>query len=817
MTHSNLPIQLTSFIGREREIADLKHLLLNAHIVTLTGAGGSGKTRLSIQIANEVRDMYENGVWMVDLAPINDPALIPQVTLLSLGLQPMTDQSSLKTLLEFVHSKQLLFILDNCEHLLEACAQFSQELLCHTPELRIVATSREPLAIKGEKIYPISGLNLPFVNDEMDKNLQSLIQYDAIHLFVERAQSILPQFSLSAENAKSIIEICQRLDGLPLALELASARVNVLSIQEIATRLNDRFELLITTQRRGLEARHYTLRAAIDWSYTLLTSYEQTLLSRLSVFLSGWTLDMAELICLGDRVEKESILKLLSSLVDKSFIIAETGGRTIARYRLLETIREYALEKLDELGETARMRDRHLDIFLARAEEAAPKLGESHQQLWLNWLEGEHDNLRTALAWSLEDGSGSQQVEKGLRIAIALVRFWEIRGSVQEGMTWIERLLARTDERISSVVRVNALVFASFMAMLLGNQQEAFDYGQEAVKQAELIIPENKPALTFALAGFASGAKAVGDYLTAFKVGERVTKMMRDTTDNTFHLGMGLLGQGEIAIQLGYYDTARKRLAESLELARLDGDSFRIAHTLNFLGDLDRCEQSYVEAQNSYQKSADLLRELGAQHDLASILFNLGFTYLQQDEIEQAQTIFKESMTIHLSQQNKPGMIECLIGFAAYAVKTGLFGTGVRLFAATFAIRGQSDISKWPTTQKEFEKYLDYARSKLSKKVFQEEQIAGRIMSLEQAVAYAMELQLNPNIEEPKVDEIDSLTTREFEVASLIGQGKSNLEIAAELILSKRTIETHVSHILSKLGFSNRAQIMRWAIDHKLT
>jgi DNA-binding CsgD family transcriptional regulator/tetratricopeptide (TPR) repeat protein len=292
--------------------------------------------------------------------------------------------------------------------------------------------------------------------------------------------------------------------------------------------------------------------------------------------------------------------------------------------------------------------------------------------------------------------------------------------------------------------------------------------------------------------------------------------MVRETSENTFYLGMGLLGQGEIAIQLGYYDIARERLDECLDLALRDGDAFRIAHTLNFLGDLSRCEQSYLEAQNSYEKSAVLLRELGAQHDLASILFNLGFTYLHQGEIEKAQTLFKESMTIHLSQQNKSGMIECLIGFAACAVKSGLFGIGVRLFAAFTTFSEQNDISKWRTTQKEVEKYFGFAQSHISKKELQEEQLAGRIMSLEQAVAFAMKLQLLPGIESPEVEELASLTTREFEVASLIGQGKTNLEIAAELILSKRTIETHVSHILSKLGFSNRAQIMRWAIDHQL-
>jgi len=812
MGFTNFPVQLTSFIGREREIADIKRLLFTSHLVTLTGTGGSGKTRLAIQVANTLSEAFTDGVWLVDLASQNEPALVPQLVAQALGLRPTAEQPVMETLRGFARSKQLLLVLDNCEHLREACAQLTQELLSQAPELRILATSRESLAIAGETIYPVTGLAWPTINAELEDNSQELMQHDAIRLFVERARAISPDYNLNSENAWSTVEICRRLDGLPLALELASVRVNVLTAQEIAARLNDRFSLLISSQRRGFEPRHHTLRAAIDWSYDLLSNEEQTFLSRLAVFTAGCTLDMAEAVCSGEGIGEERTLALLSSLVDKSLIIAETTGRTQARYRLLETIREYALEKLGEAGEMARLRDRHLDLLLARAEEAAPKLNEAYQQLWLNWLEGEHENLRAAMIWSIESG----RIEAGLRIAIALVQFWDIRGYVQEGLTWFQRLIAQADDRVSLGVRVKALVFGSFMAMAYGNTQESITYGREAVEIAETAGDEGNPLLAFALGGLTSGAQAAGDYQTAFTIGEQAIQIYRESGPS-FYLRMALYLQGGNAIQLGYYDTARELLDESMALSRQDGDSHQIANIYNALGDIARLEQNYTEAASAYEYGAALLRELGGQRDLASIFANLGYTCLHLGNVEQAYTLFSESLAIQHAQQNKPGMVECLIGFAATAIMGGLTAAGVRLLAAASAISRQPSASKWKATRMEYEQYLELARARLTEEEFQAEQKAGKAMSLERAVDYAQNLPLKPE-NAPVIEETpDSLTGREREIAALIGQGKTNGEIAAELVLSKRTVETHSSHILTKLGLTNRAQIIRWALEHGLT
>jgi ATP/maltotriose-dependent transcriptional regulator MalT len=639
------------------------------------------------------------------------------------------------------------------------------------------------------------------------------MDYDAVRLFVERVRAISPNFNLTPENAQSIVEICRRLDGLPLALELAGARANVLAVPQIAERLNDRFSLLTSGTRRGIDPRHHTLRAAIDWSYGLLKVEEQALLRRISVFEAGCSLDMLEAIYSSEVTPGVSIIDLISSLVSKSLLVAETTGRAQVRYRLLETIREYLLEKLDQAGETETWRDLHLNLFLARAEEAAPKLGGAYQQLWLNWLEEENDNIRAALAWALESG----QIETGLRIAIGIARFWEIRGYVPEGMAWLERLLALSDDSLPQIVHAQALVYASFMAMFLGNASASSAYAKEATALADGAGDEGNPILILALSGLDSAARMAGDYQTAFKHGVRVIQLLRASPGPSFFLGMSLMAHGDVAIELGAYDAARAALDECLALAREDGDAFRMAHTFNSFGDLARYQGNNAEAASAYEKGVALLREVGAQHDLAAILRNLGRACLHLGDLERARALFLESLAMHQVELNKPGMAESLNGLAAAAIVGGRPAAGTRLFAAAEAIRGQRAGSVWPAKPMEVERYLDLARTRLPEAEFRSEQAAGRAMSLEQAMEYARNFPLSPEITLVSETILDGLTSREREIAVLIGLGKTNGEIASELVLSKRTVESHVSKILSKLGLASRGKILRWAIEHGLT
>ncbi len=811
-THKhNLPASISSFIGREQELREVRQRLREHRLITLTGTGGTGKTRLALEAVAGQLDQFVDGVWLVELAGLSTPDLVGQTIAKVLAVPEIPDLAPVERLGAFLQARHLLLVLDNCEHVIEECARITAFLLPRCPRLELLATSREPLSIGGEAVLRVPPLRLPDPTQPVE--WASLLHYDAVRLFVERAHAVEPSFQLTASNAQAVVEICRRLDGIPLALELASARINVLAVQEVAARLNDRFALLTAGQRSGIEPRHQTLRAAIDWSYTLLTAEEQTLLRRVAVFAAGFTLDTAEAVCAGEGSTAGRVLDVLSSLVAKSLVAAETTSRAQARYRLLETIREYALEKLAEAGEAARLRDRHLDLFLARAEEAGPKLHDAYQQLWLNWLEGEHDNLRAALAWALESG----RIDAGLRIANAIVRFWEIRGYVQEGLTWFERLFAQADEGVSPVVRVNALAFAAFLAGFLGNSSATVAYGREAVALAEAAGDEGNPMLILALGGLASGAEAMGDYQTTFAIQERMIQLYRDSPAPSFYLGMSLFVQGGTAIELGDYDTARALLDESLPLAREAGDAFRIAHILNTFGDLARCEQKYAEAQANYENGVALLRELGATRDLASLLKNLGHTCLHLGDVKRAHALFSESLAVFQAQQNTPGLAECLIGFAALAVVQGLPSDGARLLAAAVASGAQRAKSLRAATRMEYEHYLALARAKLSEAELQAEQAAGQALSLQQAIEYAQNLPLISRATPASRETPDGLSEREREVAALIAQGKSNGEIASELILSKRTVEKHSANILSKLGFTSRAQIVRWALEQGLT
>lgn len=802
---ANLPLQLTSFIGRENDLTEVGRLLSTTRLLTLVGVGGYGKTRLALEVARQLSDRFADGVWMADLAPLRDAALLPQTVAQATGFQPAPGQPLLESLLGHLQAKQMLLLLDNCEHLIAACAELVQQLLSHAPELSVLATSREALGVAGETVYPLQGMAWPVGLGSHD-----LLQYDAVRLFVERARAASPRFALTPENASAVIEICRRLDGIPLALELASARVKVLTVQEIAARLENRLSLLSSGQRGGLESRHLTMRATIYWSHALLNPQEQTLFRRLAVFEGGCTLAAVEAVCAGDGFEAGRILEVLSSLVDKSLVLAETLGRAQARYRMLETLREYALEKLTGSGEAAILRERHLELFLGRAEEAEAKLYEADQLLWLNWLESEHDNLRAALAWALEAG----KIAEGLRLANGILRFWEIRGYAHEGLGWFGRLLARTDDTVLLAVRVNALTNAAFLASFVGDALITQAYGQQAVALAEAAGEAGKLLLIYALGGLASGTEMMGDHAATFAIQERGIGLLRESDQTPHMLGMFVMVQGGTALEIGRYAEARAYLNEAMTLALAANDGFRQAHTLNSSGDLARCEGHYLEARAAYQRSIALLRKLEAQRDLATPLHNLGFTFLHLGDLEQAHTLFLESMELHQAQHDKLGMAECLVGFAALAIVQGL-PLGVRWLAVSKTVNRPRVKTSWAAFQLERERYLELAHSKLSEAEFQSEWAAGQGLGLEEAIEQALGLTLAKPAAAAKRP--DDLTEREQELVALIGLGKSNGDIAQELSLSKRTVEKHIANILSKLGFTSRAQVVRWAIESGLT
>ncbi|HLK56982.1 MAG TPA: BTAD domain-containing putative transcriptional regulator, partial [Chthonomonadaceae bacterium] len=468
---NNLPIPVTSFIGREAERETIQQLLSASRLVTLTGAGGCGKTRLALRVAADVLQSdtaYPDGVWLGELASLSDAALAPQRVSEALGLSDKPDQSFQETLLDHLKPRQLLLLLDNCEHLLSACAPLAGEILQHCAGVRILATSRQALGIQGESLYQVPSLRQPDPRDlPQDKKeiVAAVAGYDAVRLFVERASAQRSDFALTEQNARAVAEVCHRLDGIPLAIELAAARIGALTPAQIAARLDDRFGLLTGGSRTALP-RQQTLKATLDWSYHLLSDPERILLRRLCVFSGGWTLEAAEQVCAGDGIASGEVLDLLSSLVDKSLVGFEVGMRGEGRYHLLETLRQYSRERLKERQEEKALRNRHLEFFLALAEDAERRHIEEDLA---GWLETEHDNLRLALAWCKQEG----EIEYRLRLSGSLWWFWWMRGYAGEGRATLTEALAHAEASGRTGVRAKALRAAGVLAGIQGDHEAA--------------------------------------------------------------------------------------------------------------------------------------------------------------------------------------------------------------------------------------------------------------------------------------------------------------------------------------------------------
>ncbi len=603
---NNLPMQLTSFIGRERELAEVKQLLANTRLLTLTGPGGTGKTRLSLQLAQDMLPSFTNGVWLVELAPLTDPSLIPQTIASVFELREAPNMPLMDILTNYLRAKQLLLILDNCEHLIETCAKLSADLLHACPQLKIIPSSREALGISGETVYRVPSLSLP---DPAQVTREAIVDYESIQLFLERANAVQSHFALKDSNASAVAQICHRLDGIPLALELAAARIAVFSPEEIASRLDDRFRLLTGGSRTALP-RHQTLRALIDWSYDLLSDEEQMLFCQLSVFAGGWTFEAAEGVCsaplspFGRGVGGEGldVLNLLTQLVNKSLVMvdadAQAGG---TRYRLPETIRQYARDKLLESGESEQTRDRHLDFFLRFAEAAEPKLRSAEQIEWLERVETEHDNLRTALAWSLESGKS----DRALGLAGALSYFWELRG-LSEGYKWLDDALALSEREQSGTVEQTA------------RRAKAL-YGAGRLRFMSLLDPHSSRTM-----------------------GEESLRLWREIGDKWWmavaleHVGFILNVEGDLQV-------SRARLEEGVALAREVGDPWLLALCLvRLAGTLALTD--VAAARRILEEGVAVARSVGDKSILSQALVTLAPIYQLEGNLNVAASLIEEAL-----------------------------------------------------------------------------------------------------------------------------------------------------------------------------
>jgi len=614
-THpNNLPQQLTTFIGREKEIAEIEAQLTKTRLVTLTGSGGSGKTRLALQVAAEALALFPDGAWFVELAPLTDQSLVPQMLATVLGLSEEPGQSITQVLALHLKSKRLLLLLDNCEHLRDACATVADALVRQCPGVRILASSREALGILGEQTYRVPSLSLPDRTQTHIQTPQTLSTYEAVQLFIDRALLLRADFAVTNRNAPALASLCCHLDGIPLAIELAAARVRTLSVEEIDSKLDERFRLLTGGSRTALP-RHQTLRALIDWSYDLLRAPERLLLQRLSVFAGGWTLAAAEQVCGGAEVANGEVLDLLTSIADKSLVVAEqTAGHS--RYGMLETVRQYAQELLAENDGSEAVRERHRDHFLALVAESEPKVVGAAQAQWLRRLEAEHDNLRVAVEWCI----AAQGTEAGLQLCAALQRHL-LGGHIAEGREWCARALGKAGGASPTLERAKALTVAGTLADAQGDWPAARVLHEEALAIKREL--GDRMGIAISLNGLGSVAYAQGDLLCAEARFEECLAILKELGNRRL-VATALSNLGSMANHRGDFATARARFEESLGIARELQDAQGTSLALYNLGALNNDLGDHAPAAAQYRESLMIRQELGDRIGIAFSMEGLG-------------------------------------------------------------------------------------------------------------------------------------------------------------------------------------------------
>lgn len=786
---NNLPEQVTSFIGREKETAEVRELLSRVRLLTLLGSGGCGKTRLSLQVAAELLEEYPDGVWFVEFAALTDPALVPQAVAKVIGVREEVGKTLTQTVVDHLKPRRVLLILDNCEHLINACADLATILLRNCPQITMLASSREGMGISGEQTYRIPSLSLPEASTASAQTPESLTQYEAVRLFIDRAVAVQSTFAVTNASAPAVAQLCMHLDGIPLAIELAAARVRSLSVEEINSRLDNRFRLLTGGSRTALP-RQQTLRALIDWSYDLLNPVEKRFLARLSVFAGGWDLAAAEQVCSsGDAgteplIEEWEVLDLLTSLADKSLVVTDPQPDGHTRYRLLETIRQYARDRLAEDESPAEVRGRHQAFFLALVEEAAPQLRGPQQATWLHRLEQEHDNVRLALEW--DGGEGVEDADSVrlavLRAAAVMMRFWYVRGYVTEGRKQLERALEQAETLSPELRAANTTKATRARAMrsigVLAHSQGDYEAAQTRYEDSLTLFREaddqqgiadglgtlawaaysradyaaarplaeeslaifrqlgKKQQIASSLGNLGLIARCQGDYPAARRLHEESLSLARELGDNQ-GISMSLMNLGWVAKQEGDWQTARAMHEESLAIVRELGDKRSIALLLIHLGAVAHTLKDFDAARSLIEESLSLSREVGDKQGIADSLNNLGIIAENRGDRETARSLLTQGLTLYRELGDKGGTAYSLEAFAALAMSEGQTGSAARLWGAAEYLRETIGSPLPPAEVGEYEEKVSEARSSLGDETFDALWSEGRSLTLEQATGYA--------------------------------------------------------------------------------
>jgi predicted ATPase/class 3 adenylate cyclase/DNA-binding CsgD family transcriptional regulator len=852
---NNLPVQPTPFLGREHEVAALRDLLHREEVrlVTLTGPGGTGKTRLGLQVAADLSDRFKSGVFFVNLAPISDPALVLPTIAEALVIREESSRALLEQLTEHLQQLPLLLLLDNFEQVVSAAEQMAT-LLMACPRLKVLVTSREVLHVRAEHEFPVSPLAIPDPDHLPD--LATLSHQAAVALFLQQAQAVRPNFQLAETNARAIVELCARLDGLPLAIELAAARMKLFSPRALLARLGQGLSIL-TSASQDVPARQQTLRHTIAWSYNLLDAREQRIFRRLSVFVGGCTLEAIEALCTSLDGESKAVLDGVASLVDKSLLQQmEWQVGEEPRFAMLETIREYALERLESQGETEAARRAHAAYFLALVEEAEQGMAGPQQSLLLERLEQEHDNLRATMQWSTSQAGR----EIALRLGGALQPFWRIRGHFSEGQDFLARALPHSNE-VAAPVRAKALYAAARLDADL-------DRAEECCQQSLALYRELGDAVGIAscLHLLADKAEERGNLAVSRALGEESLMLFREVDDKQsvarllYHLGIVAVGQGE-------YARGRDLLEESLTLDRELGNTRIMAHPLFSLAQMSRLsEGDLAQARAWLDESEALFRGVGDKAGIASCLNLRGMFALDEGDtacaasrVEQARALFQEMQLPHgailslyalaqvaeasgnhmdsqaLYEQgvmltsksgNKRTLAFGLEGLAAAVAAQGNHAWAAHLWGAAEAQREMIGAPLPPIERAPYNRAVTAARTRLGEQAFAAAWAQGRTMSPEQALSTPRREALPASSQEEEAfsptplsppPHPDGLTAREVEVLRLLAKGLSNAQIAEELIVSQLTIKAHLRSIYSKLQVTSRSAATRYALEHDLS
>lgn len=740
---TQLPLELTSFVGREKESSEVQELLMRSRLVTLTGPGGSGKTRLALRVGVELFDSFADGVWFVELAAVKNSAQLVGAVASLFDMRESARRSVATELVNYLGDRELLLLLDNCEHLIQACAELVQTLLKSCPRLKVLATSREALSTEGEMCFSVPPLSLPEIQALSTPEI--LLQSEAARLFVERAAAVESKWQLTEQNAQSVAQICRRLDGMPLAIELAAARVKVLSTAQIAERLDDQFRLLVGGSRTAVP-RHQTLRACLDWSYQLLSAAERNLFARLSVFAGGWTLEAAEQVSPDRELQRQAeteraasptnpitvpstaVLDLLGSLVDKSLVVAsEQEGEK--RYHMLEPIRLYAREKLDASGEAQVVRERHLDFFLQLAERAEPKLKGSEQLRWLDRLEGELDNMRVAWEWAIE-----HNLSLALRLEYALLGFRWRRAYLAEGREWANLLVRHAEKWGDRLLQSQTLNAAGFVANRQRESLLARKFLEESLTIARMIGDERNTAFVLAELGYShipSNPQKAHTYL-----------------DESLALYRELGDDWQIAFQLeilavafdleGNSKQGQALHRQSMVLFGELGDKLSLVYPLNSLGEIALLEGDYGGARSIFQECVEIDRAGGLFNHLALATFNLGKVLFLQGAHQEARALFQESLQLYARRRAKDIMVLDLLGMTGIISALGKPEQAVRLLGAAESNFEDADLHIEVADRLLYDQVVNSVRAELDERSYERMWLEGRTMTVEQAIEYAL-------------------------------------------------------------------------------